>query len=126
MVQALTVLEKTETGIVTTLLGMGTVFVVLIVLILVVSALKAGFQQKPAPVTAPSIQQITKPEPVDETPVDDLQLVAVITAALAAYLGSEVTSDLKVNSIRRVSSLENGWASVARQETIAARQGLYQ
>jgi sodium pump decarboxylase gamma subunit len=126
MEQTLSVLEKTETGIVTTLLGMGTVFVVLIVLILVVSALKAGFNKKPEPVTPPQIRQITAPESLDNSPTDDLQLVAVITAALAAYLGSEQASGLKVNSIRRITSLESGWASSARQETIAARQGLYQ
>jgi len=126
MEQTLSVLEKTETGIITTLLGMGTVFVVLIVLILVVSTLKAGFNKKPERTTAPQIMQITEPEPVDNTLTDDLQLVAVITAALAAYLGNDQASALKVNSIRRISSLESGWASVARQETIASRQGLYQ
>lgn len=126
MKQALSAIEKTEIGIVTTILGMVTVFVVLILLIMVVSLLKSGFNKKPESVTPPQVMQITEPEPVDNTPTDDLQLVAVITAAMSAYLGSNQASSLKVNSIRRITSLESGWASTARQETIAARQGLYQ
>ncbi len=126
MEQTLSVIEKTETSIITTLLGMGTVFVVLIVLIIVVSALKSAFYKKPEVVAPPQLAQITETETLDNTPENDLQLVAVITAALAAYLGSDRTTGIKVNSIRRITSLESGWASTARQETIAARQGLYQ
>lgn len=126
MEQALSVIEKTETSVVTTLLGMGTVFVVLIVLIIVVSALKSAFYKKPEVVAPPQLAQIIETETLDNTAENDLQLVAVITAALAAYLGSSQATGIKVNSIRRITSLESGWASTARQETIAARQSLYQ
>lgn len=55
---------------------------------------------------------------------DDLVIIAVITAALAAHLGKEL-SGLRVSSIHRVVHLESGWAAIARQETIASRQSMY-
>ncbi|MCE5197152.1 MAG: hypothetical protein LLG09_08520 [Negativicutes bacterium] len=55
---------------------------------------------------------------------EDLALIAVISAALAAYLGQETTG-IKISSIHRLVHLENGWAAAARQETIASRQNIY-
>lgn len=92
-----------------TLIGMGTVFVVLILISLIISAfgvipkieakLKAREKQqipaaRPVPAAAPVVQ-------VEEELSDDTELVAVIAAAVAAYEGSGSTDGFVVRSIRK-------------------------
>lgn len=92
-----------------TLMGMGTVFVVLILFAFIISRFKyisafekwlnsRGHKEDMPP------QQPAKPVPEnveeDDETVDDLELVAVITAALAASLNTS-TDKLIVRSIRR-------------------------
>ncbi len=95
-----------------TLLGMGTVFAVLIFLAFLISLMKyipmlldilAGKGKKQAEEVAP-----VAVAPVTETAeeVDDLELVAVITAAIAAQEGT-TTDGFVVRSIRRRPS--NNW-----------------
>ena len=77
-----------------TLLGMGTVFVVLILISLIISAfgvipnMQASFTSKkeePVPVPATPVAEPVVEE--DEDLSDDMELVAVIAAAIAAYEG---------------------------------------
>lgn len=89
-----------------TLLGMGTVFIVLIFISLLISCFKYinVFEQKmknkgvkevpaaPAPAAAAPVEE--------ENLADDLELVAVIAAAIAAYEGTSAEG-LVVRSIRR-------------------------
>ncbi len=92
-----------------TLIGMGTVFVVLIIISLIISAfgvipkieakMKAKEKQpipevKAAPVATPAAA-------VEEELSDDTELVAVIAAAIAAYEGSASTDGFVVRSIRK-------------------------
>ena len=103
--------EKMKNAALNLVLGMGTVFIVLIFLMYIISAFKYvpalmdKFTAKkkteqtaapaPAPVAAPVV-------PVEEVPAqDDAQLVAVIAAAIAAYEGTSAEG-LVVRSIRRV------------------------
>ncbi len=86
-----------------TILGMGTVFVVLIIIIVVIilmSKAVRAMEGKEKEVEAPKA-----PAPVAAAPVieeaDDLELVAVITAAVAASMGSESTDGFVVRSIKR-------------------------
>ena len=86
-----------------TILGMGTVFVVLIIIIVVIilmSKAVRAMEGKEKEVEAPPA-----PAPVAAAPVieeaDDLELVAVITAAVAASMGSESTDGFVVRSIKR-------------------------
>lgn len=98
-----------------TLIGMGTVFVVLILICLIISCfgiipkIQAKFNnkendkvEKKAPVSA------SKPAaaPVVAAPkvnlADDTELVAVIAAAIAAYEGAASTDGFVVRSIRKV------------------------
>lgn len=95
-----------------TLLGMGTVFVVLILISLIISLfsfipkIQASFTKKEAPakVAAP-----TAPAPVavveaqNEDLADDTELVAVIAAAIAAYEGTSADG-FRVRSIRRANT----------------------
>ena len=87
-----------------TAMGMGTVFVMLIIISLIIScfslvnkAQKKAESKKAASAPAPA----AVPAPVVEVPqTDDLELVAVIAAAIAAATGSS-TDDFVVRSIKR-------------------------
>lgn len=86
-----------------TAMGMGTVFVMLIVISLIISCfkfinkaqMKAESKKAAAAPTAPVVEA---PAAVPQT--DDLELVAVIAAAIAAATGSS-TDDFVVRSIKR-------------------------
>lgn len=93
-----------------TLLGMGTVFAVLIFISIIISLfgfipkIEAAFRKpKEAPVSAP-VEAPPIEEIVPET--DDLELIAVISAAIASYEGTN-TDGFVVRSIRRRPS--NKW-----------------
>lgn len=108
--------EKTSLGtaLLNTIMSILIVFAMLIIISLVISlfqyipVLQERFQKKdtvpaPQPTTAP----VLEPEPEEEEELsDDLELVAVITAAITAYeeaCGNEVPADgLLVRSIKRV------------------------
>lgn len=96
-----------------TLIGMGTVFVVLILISLIIScfgfipriqAKAAARKEAKKAVKSDGIDnavaQITAQEEVTEE-TDDLELVAVIAAAVAAYEGTASTDGFVVRSIRR-------------------------
>lgn len=94
-----------------TLMGMGTVFAVLILIIFLISAfalipkIQAIFsgkkEEKPVAETK-VVQQIVKNEEVAyEDVTDDAELVAVIAAAIAAYEGSGSASGYVVRSLKR-------------------------
>ena len=88
-----------------TLIGMGTVFAVLILISLIISCFtfiskfeKQKKQEAPAPaVAAPVVEQTA----ADEELSDDTELVAVIAAAIAAYEGAASTDGFVVRSIRK-------------------------
>ncbi len=92
-----------------TLLGMGSVFAVLILIMFIIQAfglipkLQAKFAKKkeapatPAPV--PAAAPVVVEEVVEEA--DDLELVAVIAAAIAAYEGHATTDGFVVRSIKK-------------------------
>ena len=95
-----------------TLLGMGTVFAVLIFIAFIISlfkyipAIQEVFKKKPAK-TADSSTDVKVVEAVEEETVeDDLELIAVIAAAIAAAEGTS-TDGFVVRSIRRRPS--NKW-----------------
>lgn len=97
-----------------TLLGMGTVFVVLILIIFIISAfsvipkMEAAMGKKkaakaPQAAAEKAVVQIEKNEELS----DDLELVAVIAAAIATSEGAASTDGFVVRSIKRAST--NKW-----------------
>lgn len=93
-----------------TLLGMGTVFCVLILISLIINCfvfiprIQAKFSKKPAPQetkTAPVFNTVSQAAIEEEDLTDDLELVAVIAAAVAASQGASSTDGFVVRSIRR-------------------------
>ena len=100
--------EKIQQAGMNTLLGMGTTFAVLILLALVIAlfgkvvggasnkkAASKPAQPAPAPVAAAPVAEEA------EELADDMELVAVITAAIAAFEGTESTDGFVVRSIRK-------------------------
>lgn len=104
--------EKMQKAALNTVMGMGTVFVMLIIICLIISLFrfipvledklknrKADVQEKAVAGTAPTAAAIPEAAiPVAET--DNLELVAVIAAAIAASTGQS-TDDFVVRSIKR-------------------------
>ena len=94
-----------------TLIGMGTVFAVLILISLIISAFKVipKIQESRAKKNAPkeepagidnAVSRIVEQEAVEEE-ADDLELVAVIAAAIAASEGAVTTDGFVVRSVRK-------------------------
>lgn len=94
-----------------TLLGMGTVFCVLVLIMLIIYAFgiipklqkkaedkKAGKKKEEVQTAAPAAAEV---EAVQEELTDDYELVAVIAAAIAASEGAAGTDGFVVRSIRR-------------------------
>ena len=102
--------EKMAKAGLNTLMGMGTVFAVLILIYGIISLfnfipkIEAAMKKKnaqPAPTSVDNaISQIVESEEL----TDDLELVAVISAAIAAYEGASSSDGYVVRSIRRVSN----------------------
>ena len=91
-----------------TLMGMGTVFAVLILIAALISSfnlipkIQAAFSKKEKKVETAAdnaVAQIVENEAVQE---DDLELIAVIAAAIAASEGAASTDGYVVRSIRRI------------------------
>ena len=97
-----------------TVLGMGTVFIVLVLISFIISLfgyipkIQAWFEnrKKKDEVKEVSIDntiaQIVEMEQVEEDATDDLELVAVIAAAIAASEGAASTDGFVVRSVRKV------------------------
>lgn len=96
--------EKMSKAAMNTLMGMGTVFAVLILISLVISCFKIFpyLEQKKAAESAENTQKKEVPaaQAKADTPADDLELIAVIAAAVAASTGTS-TDDFVVRSIKR-------------------------
>lgn len=105
--------ELMEKAALNTLIGMGTVFIVLILISLIIACfgfipkIQAAFAKKENEKQINTeginnaVAQITQQEEVLEEEADDTELVAVIAAAIAAYEGSTNTEGFVVRSIRR-------------------------
>lgn len=94
-----------------TLIGMGTVFCVLILISLIISCfgvipkIQAMFTKKPVKEETESAVDNTIAQIIEkEEQSDDLELIAVIAAAIAASEGAASTDGFVVRSIRRVGS----------------------
>ena len=101
--------EIFKNALLNTLLGMGTVFVVLILISFIISGF-AGINKLQSKKDGKEKKEEVKVSPVDNTIAqiiekeelsDDQELVAVIAAAVAAYEGASSTDGFVVRSIKR-------------------------
>ncbi len=113
-----------QEGLLVTVVGLAVVFVTLWLLSGVLSAMKlfSGVENKRAVSPEPKIEAtpIVEPTALEATARDDMELIAVISAAVAQALGRE-TAAIRVASIRRIVNLEQGWAAAARNDVISSR-----
>ncbi len=108
-------MEILQTALYHALIGMGITFSLLILLIICISLFRfiphiqslfsKGEQKEKTDVKAETAEPVESDTSVDMT--DDLELVAVITAAVAAVMGTTDTNGFVVRSIRRKSA--NHW-----------------
>lgn len=119
----MTLSEAMATGGVVTLTGLLIVFSVLIILMLVMMLMKKIFYKEntpaktempvPAPAAAPA------PAPV-QAQANDAELVAILTAAIAASLNTS-TYNLKIKSYRRIGNTAPAWNKAGRRDVIDSR-----
>ena len=100
-------------GAVYTVMGICIVFLILIIIMFVIKAM-ALFSKAPAPVAEAPVEAPAAIEAAEET--DDLELVAVITAAIAASMGTSASSII-VKSYKKVGA----WNKAGRREVLENR-----
>lgn len=112
-------------GLSVALVGIGTVFVGLIILIALIKLMEivmaSATGKKKAAALASAAPAPVAEEPVEET--DDDELIAVIAAAVAAAMeqsGEENTTGFVVRSIRRINNAP-AWNRAGREEQVYSR-----
>ncbi len=101
--------EKMSKAAMNTVLGIGMVFLVLVIIMAIISLFKyipmiqEKFSKKPEASSTPAEPAAASAAPVEvyEEETDDTELVAVIAAAVAAFEGQTSTDGFVVRSIRR-------------------------
>lgn len=126
--------ELVQGALITTLMGMGTTFVVLTLLWAVIAIIskvikrtegKRNVKQAPTPAAAPTKAQaasaaVTEPAPASTG--TGPELIAVITAAIAAMEGSVSSSNLIIRKISRISGNNTSWGKAGVSEIIDSRK----
>ena len=132
MIQGLSNSELLQGSLITTLMGMGTTFVVLTLLwgiIAFVSNLinKSERKAAPTPTAAPAAATVPAPAQTVSAPTANAQaetgteLIAVIAAAIAAMEGTS-PNNLIVRKISRISGNSTSWSRAGASEIIDSRK----
>ncbi|MDD6484616.1 MAG: OadG family protein [Clostridiales bacterium] len=117
----MSVSEALATGLQTTVVGLSIVFSVLIIIMLVLYCFKFIFapkEEKAQPEPPKPVEAVK--EPVAEEQVNEEELIAVLTAAVAASLNTS-TYHLQIKSYRRVGNNMPSWNKAGVTETINNR-----
>ena len=118
-------------GLVVTLIGLGTVFVVLILLLLMLEGMKMLFSKKKTDDKNYNDEVVVKQENLSfskqnediltqssaDSDIDEGELIAVLTAAVAATL-KQSSYNLIVKSFRRVDQTSPVWNTTGRKEIL--------
>lgn len=115
--------EALGEGLQVTVIGLVIVFSVLIILMLVMMAMKAIFYrenkpQKELQPATPSVHQNTKAKTEDV--INEEELIAVLTAAVAASLNTS-TYHLNIKSYRRIGNSAPSWNQAGLRDVIDGR-----
>ena len=113
----LTLAQKMTASLVTTLLGMGITFISLIILQFVIGLLARFAADKPAAVSQPAVATSAGMEsaPIADQPKSDHELVAAITVALAAQLGTS-TGNIVIRNIKKIDDHTPAWSRTGLAE----------
>ena len=116
----MTLTDALGEGLLVTGIGLAIVFAVLIILMLVMMLMNVIFYHPETKPTAVSLE----PAPVvqEDTPavVNDDELIAVLTAAVAASLNTS-TYHLNIKSYRRIENTSPAWNRAGLRDVIDAR-----
>ncbi len=111
----MTLVEALSEGVKVSVTGMMIVFSVLIILMLVMMLMKVIFY-KPDKVKENPIPA----QPVAQPDTDEGELIAVLTAAIAASLNTS-TYNLNIKSYRRIENNSPAWNTAGRRDVIDSR-----
>lgn len=104
-------------GVVVTIQGVLVVFLILILIMLVIYAMSLfSGEKKPKKVAEQVPVKVDAPVAAEET-VDEGELIAVLTAAVAACMGTS-SSSVNIRSYKKVSS---AWGNAAKREVLDNR-----
>ena len=103
-------------GLAYTVMGIVVVFIVLILIMLVIKAMALFSVKKPQ--AKPESAPVVAPTPEVKAKSDDTEIIAVITAAIAAAMGKSASS-LVIRSYKKISG--NVWNKAGRNETLENR-----
>lgn len=118
--KGITLAEALSTGGKVTVLGLAIVFSVLIVLMLILMLFKVIFYKDPKK-QAKKAQSAEEAAPQSAAPqVNEEELIAVLTAAVAASLNTS-TYNLQIKSYRRIEDKKPAWNRAGLRETINNR-----
>lgn len=120
---SMTVGEKLLNGLGITVLGMGVVFVVLIIISLALDLLRitAGDNnKKKAPASEEIAQANHIANAIEDVQQEDEEIIAVISAAIASLTGTSV-ENFFIQSIKPVPQKSTIWGTVGRQERMLDR-----
>ena len=105
----------------TVVIGLGIVFGVLLILMIVLYLFGVIFDKRPKTAAAPVQDTVPEPEVQAEAiEEDEEELIAVLTAAIAASLNTS-TYNLQIKSYRRVPTKRPAWNNAGLRETIGNR-----
>lgn len=107
----------------TTVIGLSIVFAVLVILMIVLMLFKAIFYKDPSKkkaAPAETAASVTVPAADTEKDMDETELIAVLTAAVAASLNTS-TYNLRIKSYRRTDNKMPAWNKAGVTETINNR-----
>ena len=110
--------EIIANGIVVTIEGILVVFLILILIMLTIYAMSLFSGEKKTKKAVEPVKAEPVPETVtEETTVDECELIAVLTAAVAACMGTS-SSSVNIRSYKKVSS---AWGNAAKREVLNDR-----
>lgn len=116
----MTLVEALSEGLKVTVVGLCIVFAVLIILMLVMMLMKVIFYKDPNKAlkevkAEPEVTNAAVSEAIDET-----ELIAVLTAAIAASLNTS-TYNLNIKSYRRIENTSPAWNKAGLRDVIDSR-----
>ncbi len=116
--------DALSTGGIVTGVGLSIVFSVLVILMIVLYLFKLIFYKDPKKTVNKTKTEEVKPQVVEtkgvQNDTDEDELIAVLTAAIAASLNTS-TYNLKIKSYRRIENNKPAWNRAGINETINSR-----
>lgn len=114
-------LEKLSQGVPIAIIGYVMVFVVLAILWVIIEMMRIVLTPKKPKRDDNKVEEVKPAEPVqivkEEEQVDEGELVAVLSAAVAASLNTS-TYNLRIKSFKRIDTKNNAWSNASRNDAI--------